>query len=108
MISKGNIMKTLNIDGLAIEKSEFMGVPEARIEVSKHLALNSKIEDLSIYWNEEDELFLLETGLKGINFSLDKEVAEEIAEFLGLTKWAYDNYDNVVTLQNGEWVYTEI
>lgn len=101
-------MNTLKIDGLEIEKSEFEGVPEARIVVSKHMIIYSKIKDLSIYWNEEDELFLLETGLKGVNFSLDKDVAEKIAEFLNITKWSYDNYDNIVTFKNGEWIYTEI
>ncbi|MCU8107436.1 hypothetical protein L5M38_23380 [Shewanella sp. SM101] len=101
-------METLNIDGLEIEKSEFEGVPEARIVVSKHMIIYSKIKDLSIYWNEEDELFLLETGLKGVNFSLDKDVAEKIAEFLDLTKWAYDDYDNVMIYNNGKWTYTEI
>lgn len=101
-------METLNIDGLVIEKSEFMGVKEARIIVSKHMIICSKIKDLSIYWNEEDELFLLETGLKGVNFSLDKNIAEKIAEFLNIKKWAWDEYDNIVELKNGEWTYTEI
>lgn len=98
-------MKTLNIDGLEIEKSEFEGEKEARIVVSKHMIICTKIKDLSIYWNEEDELFLLETGLKGINFSLDKEVAEKIAEFLNIEKWAWDENDNIVTFYNGEWSY---
>jgi len=101
-------MNTLTIDGLVIEKSEFMGVPEARIEVSKHLALHSKIEEMSMYWDEEDETFKLITGIARAELFLSKEVAEKIAEFLNLTKWAYDNYDNVVTLKNGEWIYTEI
>ncbi|MDH1316661.1 hypothetical protein N5C36_21565 [Shewanella xiamenensis] len=101
-------METLTIDGLEIEKSEFQGVPEARIVVSKHMIICSKIKDLSIYWNEEDELFLLETGLKGVNFSLNKEIAEKIAEFLNIKKWAWDEYDNVVIYKDGEWTYTEI
>lgn len=101
-------MNTLKIDGLVIEKSEFMGVPEARIEVSKHLTLYSRIEEMSMYWNEEDESFQLITGIERASLFLEKEVAEKITEFLNIPKWAYDNYDNVVTLIDGEWIYTEI
>lgn len=101
-------MNTLEIDGLEIEKSEFMGVAEARVKVSKHLALHTKIKEMSVYWDEEDDVFKLMTGIPRAELYLDKEVAEKIAEFLNLTKWAYDNYDNIVTLQNGEWIYTEI
>ncbi|MDH0448716.1 hypothetical protein [Shewanella sp. GD04112] len=101
-------MNTLNIDGLVIEKSEFMGVAEARIEVSKHLALHSRIEEMSMYWDEENETFKLITGIERAELFLSKEVAEKIAEFLKIPKWAYDNYDNVVTLKDGEWIYTEI
>jgi len=101
-------MNTLKIDGLVVEKSEFMGVQEARIEVSKHLALHTKIEKMSMYWDEENETYILMTGIEKASLFLTKEVAEKIAEFLNLTKWAYDNYDNIVTLKNGEWIYTEI
>lgn len=98
-------METLKIDSLEIEKSEFEGVPETRIVVSRHMIIYSKIKDLSIYWNEEDELFLLETGLKGVNFYLDKDVAEKIAEFLNIKKWAWDEYNNIVTFKDGKWSY---
>lgn len=101
-------METIKIDGLEIEKSEFEGVPEARIVVSKHMVLHTKISEMSIYWYEEDELFKLITGIKGTELYLDKDVAEKIAEFLDLTKWAYDDYDNVVIYNDNEWTYTEI
>ena len=101
-------METLNIDGLEIAKGEFQGVPEARIVVRKHMVLNTKISEMSIYWCEEDEIFKLITGIKGAELYLDKDVAEKIAEFLDLTKWAYDDYDNVVIYNDGEWTYTEI
>ena len=98
-------METLNIDGLVIEKSEFMGVKEARIEISKHLALHTKIKDMTMYWNEEDDSYMLLTGIERATLCLEKEIAEEIAAFLGIPKWAYDKYDNVVVLKNGEWTY---
>ncbi|MCU8107435.1 hypothetical protein L5M38_23375 [Shewanella sp. SM101] len=95
-------METLKVDGLVIEKSEFMGVAEARIEISKHLALHTKIEKMSMYWNEDDESYMLLTGIERASLFLEKAVAEEIAEFLNLTKWKYDEYDNVVVFKNGE------
>ncbi|WAX22042.1 hypothetical protein spd_00010 [Shewanella phage Dolos] len=109
-------MNTLKIDGLTFEINEPTVINETvidteknvRIEVSKHFVVYTSIENMSVYWDEENDLFKIYTGVENVELFVNKEVAEKAAEFLNITKWAYDNYDNIVTLQNGEWVYTEI
>ena len=101
-------METLNIDGLEIEKTIFKGEIEVRIAISKHMILHTKTKDMSMYWNEEDESYMLLTGIERATLYLEKEIAEEIATFLSITKWACDKYDNVVVFKKGEWTYKEI
>lgn len=109
-------MNTLKIDSLTFEVQEPLVIDElesrtgkdVRIEVSKHFVVYTSTENMSVYWDEEEEVFKIYTGLEHVNLFVSKEVAEKVAKFLDIPKWAYDLYNNIVTLKNGEWIYTEI
>lgn len=109
-------METLKIDGLTFEISEPFVIDETemrtgndvRIEVSKHFVVYTSTENMSVYWDEDEDVFKIYTGLEHVNLFVSKEVAEKVAEFLKIPRWAYDLYNNVLTLKNGEWTYTEI
>ncbi|MDI5854078.1 hypothetical protein [Shewanella xiamenensis] len=109
-------MNTLTIDGLTFEINEPVVLDatevrtgnDIRIVVSKHLVTYARSEDMSVYWDEDENLFKIYTGKEGLELYVSKEVAEEVAKFLEIPRWAYDLYNNVVTLKDGEWIYTEI